>query len=133
VELARQAYSPWTNIAHLQLMEHVSRWLAVHRLEAVGLTEASIRRAQLAALSGPDGRARLLEFFGDHAGPAIDLINASPDIMAMSPIHTLAHLPAWHRNRMIVIGDAAHAPSPTSGQGASLSVEDAVVLAPKPA
>jgi 2-polyprenyl-6-methoxyphenol hydroxylase-like FAD-dependent oxidoreductase len=30
---------------------------------------------------------------------------------------------------MIVIGDAAHAPSPTSGQGASLSIEDAVVLA----
>jgi 2-polyprenyl-6-methoxyphenol hydroxylase-like FAD-dependent oxidoreductase len=29
---------------------------------------------------------------------------------------------------MIVIGDAAHAPSPTSGQGASLSIEDAVVL-----
>jgi FAD-dependent urate hydroxylase len=49
--------------------------------------------------------------------------------MPMSPIHTLAHLPSWHRNRMIVIGDAAHAPSPTSGQGASLSVEDAIVLA----
>jgi FAD-dependent urate hydroxylase len=30
---------------------------------------------------------------------------------------------------MIVIGDAAHAPSPTSGQGASLSIEDAVMLA----
>ena len=26
---------------------------------------------------------------------------------------------------MIVIGDAAHAPSPTSGQGASLAIEDA--------
>jgi 2-polyprenyl-6-methoxyphenol hydroxylase-like FAD-dependent oxidoreductase len=30
---------------------------------------------------------------------------------------------------MLAIGDAAHAPSPTSGQGASLSIEDAVVLA----
>lgn len=30
---------------------------------------------------------------------------------------------------MIVIGDAAHAPSPTSGQGASLAIEDAVQLA----
>jgi 2-polyprenyl-6-methoxyphenol hydroxylase-like FAD-dependent oxidoreductase len=29
---------------------------------------------------------------------------------------------------MIVIGDAAHAPSPSSGQGASLSIEDAVQL-----
>ena len=30
---------------------------------------------------------------------------------------------------MIIIGDAAHAPSPTSGQGASMAMEDAVVLA----
>jgi FAD-dependent urate hydroxylase len=47
----------------------------------------------------------------------------------MSPIHSVPHLPTWHHGRMVVIGDAAHAPSPTSGQGASLSIEDAVVLA----
>jgi FAD-dependent urate hydroxylase len=29
---------------------------------------------------------------------------------------------------MIVIGDAAHAPSPSSGQGASLAIENAVQL-----
>ncbi len=85
--------------------------------------------AELVALSGPDARERLAELFADDAGPATELINATQDIMAMSPIHTLAHLPTWHRARMIVIGDAAHAPSPTSGQGASLSIEDAVVLA----
>jgi FAD-dependent urate hydroxylase len=49
-------------------------------------------------------------------------------MMSMSPIHSIPHLPAWHRGRMIVIRDTAHAPSPTSGQGASLSIEDAVVL-----
>jgi FAD-dependent urate hydroxylase len=47
----------------------------------------------------------------------------------MWPIHAIPHLPTWHHERMIVIGDAAHAPSPTSGRGASLSIEDAVVLA----
>ena len=30
---------------------------------------------------------------------------------------------------MIVIGDAAHATSPSSGQGASMAIEDGVVLA----
>jgi 2-polyprenyl-6-methoxyphenol hydroxylase-like FAD-dependent oxidoreductase len=30
---------------------------------------------------------------------------------------------------MVIIGDAAHAPSPTSGQGASIAAEDGVVLA----
>ena len=30
---------------------------------------------------------------------------------------------------MLVIGDAAHAPAPSSGQGASMAMEDGVVLA----
>ena len=30
---------------------------------------------------------------------------------------------------MVIIGDAAHAPSPTSGQGASMAAEDGVILA----
>ena len=38
-------------------------------------------------------------------------------------------VPRWHRDRMIIIGDAAHAASPSSGQGASMAIEDAVVLA----
>ena len=35
----------------------------------------------------------------------------------------------WHRGRMVVIGDAAHVTSPSSGQGASLAIEDALILA----
>jgi len=36
----------------------------------------------------------------------------------------------WHDgSRMAIIGDAAHATSPAAGQGASMSLEDAVVLA----
>jgi FAD-dependent urate hydroxylase len=86
-------------------------------------------RGEAAAITGAQWRPRLLQRFADDAGPAIALIEATPQIMPMSPIHTIAHLPTWHHGRMIVIGDAAHAPSPTSGQGASLSIEDAVVLA----
>ena len=74
-------------------------------------------------------RPRLPEPFAGDAGPAVPLIEATPEVMPMSPIHTIPRLPAWHRGRMIVVGDAAHAPSPSSGQGASLSIEDAVVLA----
>jgi 2-polyprenyl-6-methoxyphenol hydroxylase-like FAD-dependent oxidoreductase len=71
----------------------------------------------------------MLDLFADDAGPAIPLIEATPSFPPMTPIHSIPHLPTWHRGRMIVTGDAAHAPSPTSGQGASLSIEDAVVLA----
>lgn len=35
----------------------------------------------------------------------------------------------WHRDRVVLIGDAAHATSPAAGQGAAIACEDAVVLA----
>ena len=40
-----------------------------------------------------------------------------------------AEVPHWHRGRMVLVGDAAHAPSSSSGQGASLSIESAIQLA----
>jgi 2-polyprenyl-6-methoxyphenol hydroxylase-like FAD-dependent oxidoreductase len=86
-------------------------------------------RGEVEAIPGEEWRRRLIQVYADDAGPAIPLIEATSDVTAMSPIHVIPHLPKWHNNRAIVIGDAAHAPSPTSGQGASLSIEDAVMLA----
>lgn len=86
-------------------------------------------RGELAAEGGEAWRSRLLELFADDAGPATAVIAATPELEPMSPFHAVPCLPAWQRGRMVVVGDAAHAPSPTSGQGASLSIEDAVVLA----
>jgi len=40
-----------------------------------------------------------------------------------------APLPHWSRGPVLLLGDAAHAVAPHSGQGASLALEDAVVLA----
>jgi 2-polyprenyl-6-methoxyphenol hydroxylase-like FAD-dependent oxidoreductase len=86
-------------------------------------------RGEVEAISGEQWRDELLDLYIKDAGPAVPLIQATPQIMPMSPIHAIPRLPAWRNERMIVIGDAAHAPSPTSGQGAALSIEDAVVLA----
>ena len=41
----------------------------------------------------------------------------------------LPHVPVWTARRVILVGDAVHAPAPTSGQGASMALEDAVLLA----
>jgi 2-polyprenyl-6-methoxyphenol hydroxylase-like FAD-dependent oxidoreductase len=38
-------------------------------------------------------------------------------------------VPCWHSQRMVLVGDAVHAPSSSSGQGASLAIESAVQLA----
>lgn len=40
-------------------------------------------------------------------------------------VHDLDPLPYWHHNNLLIIGDAAHAPLPTSGQGACQALEDA--------
>ena len=40
-------------------------------------------------------------------------------------VHDIAPLPYWHKGNVLIIGDAAHAPLPTSGQGACQALEDA--------
>jgi FAD-dependent urate hydroxylase len=88
-------------------------------------------RGEVEAIPAEQWQRRLPALYADDVGPAARLVQASDpgDIQNASPIHSIPHLPVWHRGPMVVIGDAAHAPTPTSGQGASLAIEDAVVLA----
>ena len=85
--------------------------------------------AERAATTAEQWRRQLLELFAGDAGPARDLIADGHLELAGDSTHDLPSVPAWHRGPMVIIGDAAHAPSPTSGQGASMAAEDAVVLA----
>jgi 2-polyprenyl-6-methoxyphenol hydroxylase-like FAD-dependent oxidoreductase len=74
-------------------------------------------------------KTRLIDQFAHDAGPAVDLIKAGELELTADNTHDLGHVPTWWRGPFIIIGDAAHAPAPTSGQGASMAIEDAVVLA----
>ena len=82
-----------------------------------------------AGTSPEEWKERLAELFTDDAGPAIELIRDGELELVADNTHDLGHVPVWHRGPMVVIGDAAHAPSPTSGQGASMAAEDGVILA----
>ncbi|WP_433680589.1 FAD-dependent oxidoreductase [Nocardia sp. CA-119907] len=44
-------------------------------------------------------------------------------------LHIMPSVPTWYRGRMVLVGDSVHAPSNSSGQGASLAIESAVQLA----
>lgn len=85
-------------------------------------------RGELETLPTEEWRRRLLSLFVDDAPFIARLIDATPEITA-TPIHDMPSLPTWHRGRVVLLGDAAHAVSPSTGQGASLALEDAIVLA----
>jgi 2-polyprenyl-6-methoxyphenol hydroxylase-like FAD-dependent oxidoreductase len=73
-------------------------------------------REKLAAFSAPTIRDALAQL-------------TSPDQVVFRPLHiTLVPAP-WHRGRVVLVGDAAHAPTPQMTSGGGLAIEDAVVLA----
>ena len=57
----------------------------------------------------------------------IDRVEGTP--AHFTPIYDLPRLPIWHRGRVALLGDAAHAFTPNVGQGACQALEDALVLA----
>lgn len=61
--------------------------------------------------------------------PVRAVLAAADRSLGAWPLHDMPELAAWHTATVCLIGDAAHAASPSSGQGASLAIEDAVVLA----
>jgi FAD-dependent urate hydroxylase len=73
-------------------------------------------------------RAELLERFAGDGFPAAALIRASDEIVGPWNTWDLPRVPVWRDDRTILVGDAAHAVSPSSGQGASMAIEDAVTL-----
>jgi len=78
-----------------------------------------------------EGRlARLCERFA-HFGDVVQEYLAALDSDAAVHYSTIEWLEQerWCHGRVVLIGDAAHASSPMMGQGGSLAVEDAVVLA----
>ena len=73
-------------------------------------------------------RAHLLELFADDATPAAAIIRATGEVLGPWNTDDLPRVPIWRTGRCVLVGDAAHAVSPSSGQGASMAIEDAVVL-----
>ncbi|HEY1323259.1 MAG TPA: FAD-dependent monooxygenase [Streptosporangiaceae bacterium] len=78
-----------------------------------------------------DEASELKRRFGRWHDPIPGLIGAvSPDRVLHDDVYWIADpLPAYHRGRVALLGDAAHAMTPHLGQGACQAIEDAFVLA----
>ncbi len=58
----------------------------------------------------------------------LDLVRNIEGDMSFWALVELPRLPRWSRGRVMLLGDAAHAPLPHQGQGAGQAIEDAYAL-----
>jgi 2-polyprenyl-6-methoxyphenol hydroxylase-like FAD-dependent oxidoreductase len=72
-------------------------------------------------------KERLIEFGGVIAEAAQQITD--PDQVIYRPISTFLMPSPWYKGRVVLVGDAAHGTAPHLGQGASIALEDVVVLA----
>ncbi|RUT73053.1 FAD-dependent monooxygenase [Ancylomarina longa] len=71
----------------------------------------------------------LISKFANFKGPVKELIAATPDFMIRrTDLYDLPGLKKWHKGKVCLIGDAAHATTPNLGQGGAQAVEDAYTL-----
>ncbi|QDL28150.1 FAD-dependent monooxygenase [Stenotrophomonas maltophilia] len=79
-----------------------------------------------AATPPADMRDEVGDLFAGWPEPVARLIAATPTHSVQRiAVHDLEPLQTWSRANVLLIGDAAHAPLPTSGQGACQALEDA--------
>lgn len=68
-------------------------------------------------------------YAGDIPGGWLAEQTTSETLQAVGALHIMPPVPHWYRDRMVLVGDAVHAPSNSTGQGASLAMESAIQLA----
>lgn len=78
----------------------------------------------------PATRDQALSIFEAHSWDhrILDLVRNIEGDMNFWALVELPRLPRWSRGRVMLLGDAAHAPLPHQGQGAGLTIEDAYAL-----
>jgi 2-polyprenyl-6-methoxyphenol hydroxylase-like FAD-dependent oxidoreductase len=96
-------------------------YLAVpNHMERRHVEQDEARKIMRKVLSSYEGSSMLREV-GERLTDDVHVI--------VAPFDWILVPPPWHRGRLVLVGDAAHATAPTIGSAGGMAVEDAVVLA----
>ncbi|WP_219639155.1 NAD(P)/FAD-dependent oxidoreductase [Cohnella sp. CFH 77786] len=81
-------------------------------------------------ITDEERKRMMLEVYQDDQPFIRKIIEGAETTFPFFSSYALPKQPAsWHKGPIALVGDAAHAISPSSGQGASMALEDAAVLA----
>jgi FAD-dependent urate hydroxylase len=86
-------------------------------------------RGSLEAVDAAEFRQRLLALHRDDPPEVARILQAVTGNIGAYAVYDIMSLPRWRHGQVCLIGDSAHAVGPHVGQGASLALEDAFVLA----
>ena len=86
-------------------------------------------KGDLDMIVSEEWQERMLDLFREDLPLISEMIRATESTIIGYPFYDIPTQPLWHKGRIVLVGDAIHAISPSAGQGASLAVEDAIVLA----
>jgi 2-polyprenyl-6-methoxyphenol hydroxylase-like FAD-dependent oxidoreductase len=93
------------------------------------ITAPEPSRGSLRDVSANEWLDRLRVLHHDDPYPVPQIIDGHQGDLGAYPIYDLSGVPRWSRGRVVAVGDAVHATSPSAGQGASLALEDTQALA----
>ena len=82
-----------------------------------------------APVDATDFAGKIRSLHADDPSPNVDILRCVEKVDRTYPIYDMPALPVWWKGRVVLVGDAAHAVGPHAGQGASMAIEDALVLA----
>ncbi|MDR6225153.1 FAD-dependent oxidoreductase [Desmospora profundinema] len=85
-------------------------------------------REELNTVTHEKWRRRLLDWHRVDPSPVQEIIRSTKGDIGVFPIHDIPYQATWYEGPVVLIGDAAHATSPHAGQGASMALEDGIVL-----
>ena len=123
-------YGAWRGVARTGDITPQGASETFGRGKRFGLVALSGERTYwFAVLTGEGAEADLERAFaGWHEPIAAVLASTPPSERSYLELRDLPPLPRWHRDRHVLVGDAAHAMTPNMGQGAAQALLDVAAL-----